>query len=142
MITPHFVHCCEPATGGNIPGCPASRRRPPLFKRQPALQPQHSRARHVPDSRPNCSPWITRGEGGPDMGGRAEAVSRSSSCDRRSPGPPVQRPRPLPQDQSLSTPASALRAPDSRFGFRAKLGNYWREEDNYKQLSVYMVICI
>ena len=65
-----------------------------------------TRARHVPDGRPYCSPWITRGEGGPPMRGgsqlkptvqltEAPALHRSLR----------QKTRPLPPDQK-PTPAS------------------------------------
>ena len=75
----------------------------PLYKRHPALHSQQSRARSVPDGRPNCSPSTIEGEGGPPQYGVAEQeqLTEAPALHRSL----RQKTRPLPPDQK-PTPAS------------------------------------
>ena len=131
------MHCVEQPAGPSArehSWVPASRRRPPLYKRHPALQPQQSNARPEPDKR-TVLLTPAGGEGGPQtMGGRAAAAHRS-------PGPSQ---KPTPEDPAPSSgPAAyasvALQPQTVVLGSAPNWGIYWREEDNYNRCLFHMV---
>ena len=123
---------------GNIPGSPASRRCQPLYKRHPALHSQQSRARSVPDGRPNCSPSTIEGEGGPPQYGVAEQqqLTEAPALHRSL----RQKTRPLPPDQK-PTPASALQPQTVVLESAPNWGSYWRERTITSDVC-FMVTCI
>ena len=94
-----------------------------------------TRARHVPDGTPNCSPRIMRGWGGPQiMGGRAVAAHCDYSSQKPRPftRPKSQKTRPLPPEQKR-LPASTSSPRQSFWSPRQTGGTTGEREDNYNR---------
>ena len=98
-----------------------------------------TRARHVPDGRPYCSPWITRGEGGPPMRGGSQLtptvkLTEAPALHRAQARRPGHRPGtdPAPSSGPEAAYASVHLQPQTVvLGSAPNWVNYWREEDIY-----------